>query len=142
MVHAVRPGGRIVIQDSDHSLLRLTPESASFAELWSAYLGTYESVGGDPYVGRRLVSMLHRAGAVPRRTATLNWGGCGGSPDFKGKAENFTDMVVGAGARIVSAGLLTKGRLRICIEELREWKYEPDAAFWFPLFWVEAVRSL
>ena len=64
MVRAVRPGGRVVLADDDHDVLRLWPEAPGFNELWRAYIRTYDRNGTDPYIGRRLVSLLHAAGEV------------------------------------------------------------------------------
>ena len=69
MVRAVRPGGRIVLEDDDHDVLRLWPEPAGFTALMHAYARTYDRLGNDPYVGRRLVSLLHNA-AQPRAATT------------------------------------------------------------------------
>lgn len=64
MVRAVRPGGRIILADDDHDLLRLWPEPPGVMSLWQAYVRTYDHLGNDPFVGRRLVSLLHSAGAT------------------------------------------------------------------------------
>jgi len=37
MARAVRPGGRVILSDDDHSLLRLRPEPAGARELWEAF---------------------------------------------------------------------------------------------------------
>jgi SAM-dependent methyltransferase len=63
MVRAVKPGGRIILEDDDHDVLRLSPEAPEVLELWRAYYLTYEHQGKNPYVGRHLVSLLHEAGA-------------------------------------------------------------------------------
>src|SRR5207249_1224128 len=59
LVEAARPGGRIVLEDDDHEVLRLWPDPPGFAELWRAYQRSFDRLGNDPYVGRRLVSLLH-----------------------------------------------------------------------------------
>ena len=64
MVRATRPGGRIVLADDDHDLLRLWPESAEVMRLWRAYVPTYQLLGNDPYVGRKPITPLHPAGAA------------------------------------------------------------------------------
>lgn len=56
MVRAVRRGGRVVLADDDHQVLRLWPEPPGFVELWQAYIRTYEHLVCDSFVGRRLVS--------------------------------------------------------------------------------------
>src|SRR3984893_16742450 len=68
MVRAVRPGGRVVLQDDDPDVFRCWPEPAGFTALWRAFQRSYDRLGCDPYVGRRLVSLLHEAGAAPVRS--------------------------------------------------------------------------
>src|SRR5213595_4141961 len=82
MVRAVRPGGRVVLQDDDHDVLRLYPEPPGFMTLWRAYERTYDRLGCDPYIGRRLVSLLHEAGAQPVRATWIFFGACAGQPNF------------------------------------------------------------
>src|SRR5262249_2100513 len=55
MIRAVRPGGRIILEDDAHDTHCLWPEPPGFGRLWSAYLRTYDRLGNDPFVGRRLV---------------------------------------------------------------------------------------
>src|SRR5207248_381216 len=71
MVRAVRPGGRIILEDDDHDVLRLWPEPLGVRLLWEAYMRTYDRLGNDPYAGRRLVEWLHRAGAAPVRNTWI-----------------------------------------------------------------------
>jgi SAM-dependent methyltransferase len=71
MVRAVRPGGRIILADDDHDVLRLWPEPPGLAPVWQAYQRSYHRHGNDPIVGRRLVQLLHQAGAQPRRNTWI-----------------------------------------------------------------------
>jgi len=82
MVRAVRPGGRLVLQDDDHEILRLWPEPLGVRVLWGAYMRAFDRIGNDPYVGRRLVELLHAAGARPSRSHFLFFGACAGEPAF------------------------------------------------------------
>ena len=68
MARAVRPGGRIVLEDEDHEILRIWPEPPGVLAMWRAYIESYVRLGNDPHVGRKLVALLHGAGASPRRT--------------------------------------------------------------------------
>src|SRR5207245_5716937 len=62
MVRAVKQGGRIVLADDDHDVLHLWPECPGINDLWNAYIRTYDRIGTDQHVGRRLVALLHDAG--------------------------------------------------------------------------------
>ena len=55
MVKAVKPGGRIVLIDDDHETFRCYPEPSGFETLWNSYCRSYDRVGNDSYIGRRLL---------------------------------------------------------------------------------------
>lgn len=86
MVRAAKPGGRIVLADDDHDVLRLWPEPPGFGAVWHAYQRTYDRLGNDPIVGRRLVSLLYEAGAEPLRNTWIFFGSCAGQPSFAPRA--------------------------------------------------------
>lgn len=140
MVLAVRPGGRVVLQDDDHDVLRCHPEPPGFGPLWRAYERTYDRIGCDPYVGRRLVSLLHQAQARPVRCDFVFFGGCAGEERFAGLVENMIGLFLGARDPIVEGGLLPAPEFERAVEELRQWGERPDAAFWYAIFWAEGVR--
>jgi SAM-dependent methyltransferase len=140
MVRAVRAGGRVVLQDDDHDVLRCWPEPAGFPELWRAYQRTYDRIGCDPYVGRRLASLLHDAGAQPRRCTWIFFGGCAGEASFPGLIENMSGLLAGARGPIVEGGLLGAAEFDGGLAALGAWAARPDAAFWYGIFWAEGVR--
>ncbi len=96
MARAVRPGGRIVRADDDHDILRLWPEPPGVSSIWQAYIRSYDRLGNDPYVGRRLVAILHQAGACRLRNDWVFFGGCAGSSVFADTIENLGKILQGA----------------------------------------------
>ena len=140
MVRAVRPGGRIVLEDDDHEVLRLWPEPPGVLEIWRAYYQTYEKQGKDPFVGRHLVSLVHRAGALPRQNRSLSFGACAGSPDFAAMIDNFVHILEGARNEIVSFGLAGDEQIDEGLAAFRAWERRPDAAMWYTTCWAEGVR--
>ena len=62
MVKALKKGGRIILSDDDHATFRPTPEPLGFSLIWTAYCRSYERIGNDPYIGKRLVTLLHQSG--------------------------------------------------------------------------------
>jgi len=140
MVRAVRPGGRIVLEDDDHDLLRLWPEPPGLQPLWHAYMRTFDRNGNDPYVGRRLVSLLHEAGATPVRNTWLFFGACAGNPALTLLIENLIGLVGGLREPILAAGLVDRSGFDSATAALRTWGSRPDAAFWFGVAWAEGVR--
>jgi SAM-dependent methyltransferase len=142
MVRAVRVGGRVVLEDDDHEVIRLWPEPAGFTALWNAYMRVYERLGCDPIVGRRLVELLHQAGAAPARNTWIFFGSCAGNADFETYVENGIGILQGAKQRMLDFGLLDARTIEEGVAALRDWKHRPDAAIWFAMAWAEGVRPV
>jgi SAM-dependent methyltransferase len=139
MVRAARVGGRIILEDDDHGVIRLWPEPPGFSRLWDAYIHVYERLGDDPYVGRRLVALLYQAGAAPVRNTWLFFGSCAGHPNLDLLVENMIGLLTSARERILESldsELFDRG-----IQALRQWKARPDAAMWFATAWAEGARQ-
>ena len=141
MVRAVRPGGRIVLEDEDHDILRLWPEPPGVEAMWRAYIESYIRLGNDPYIGKKLVALLHGAGTDPRRNTSIFFGGCSGSPHFAGLVENMIRVMEGAREEILATRLLDERAFTGAVESLRAWSKRPDAGFWFGMGVAEGVRS-
>ncbi len=140
MTRSVRPGGRIILEDDDHDVLRLWPEPPGFAPLWRAYIRSFDRLGNDPAVGRRLVSLLHQAGAAPERNTWIFFGSCSGSPDFAAYVENAAGLLLGARRAIAGGGLLPEREFDLALASFDAWKHRRDAAFWFAISWAEGRR--
>jgi ubiquinone/menaquinone biosynthesis C-methylase UbiE len=138
MVRAARPGGRIVLADDDHDVLRLHPAAPRVERLWRAYLETYTRAGNDPFVGRRLVELLVAAGARPRRNDWIFFGSCAGAPDFEAVIDNLAGILRGGRAAIAQG--LAEREIDAGLEELERWRRREDAALWFALCWAEGLR--
>jgi SAM-dependent methyltransferase len=141
MTAAARPGGRIVLEDDDHEILRLSPEPEGFPALWRAYMLSYEQIGCDPIVGRRLVSLLHRAGARPVRNGLLFFGACAGEPDFPFYAENLAIILEQAREVIAEGHLMPAAEFDRALESYRRWERLPDAAIWYARNRAEGIRA-
>jgi SAM-dependent methyltransferase len=140
MVRAVRPGGRIVLEDDDHDVLRIWPEPGGFAEVWAAYGASYTARGNDPIVGRRLVSLLREAGAEPRRNRWLFFGACEGDPDFGDYVANLVTILEIARGEILATGRVTAATLDAALAGVRALATTPGASFWYARSWAEGVR--
>jgi len=140
MVRAVRPGGRIVLADDDHELLRLWPEAPPVTDAWTAYIETYRAAGNDPFIGRRLVALLHEAGARPRRNTYIFFGSASGHPDFEPLVGNLARILEGARDAIARTGLLDGTGVDRAVASFEAWGRRPDAALWYPIFWAEGTK--
>lgn len=143
MARAVRPGGRIVLEDDDHDMLRLWPEPPGFETLWRAYIRTYDRLGCDPYVGRRLVALLHDAGAAPVRNTLLWFGACAGQEEgaLEALAMNIRIILAGAEEGILETGGLKEADFAAALEAIAAWSARPDAAIWYAMSWAEGRRA-
>jgi SAM-dependent methyltransferase len=141
MVGAVRPGGRVVLGDDDHALMRLFPEPAGFAPVWAAFVRSYDRLGHDPYVGRRLTGLLAQAGAAPARITWVFFGACAGEPAFPGFAANLIQNLKGAREALLATGLVDDEALAAVLRALERWAERPDAAIWYGMNWAEGVRA-
>ena len=140
MVRAVRPGGRIVLADDDHDVLRLWPEPPGMYDLWRAYMRTYDRIGNDPFVGRRLVQLLVQAGAKPVRNSWIFFGGCAGMESFPVLAANMAGVVRTARQTMIDMRLVEPGTFDRVMDEYDAWSKRPDAAVWFAVAWAEGTR--
>ncbi len=131
MVRSLRPGGRVIVIDDDHDDFRPWPEPAGFPALWQAYVRSYERLGNDPFVGRRLVALLQEAGLTKLRNGCVFFGGCAGNERFQVTADNLIAALEGAKDTILSEELLDEESFRIGIEGLQQWKADPSAALWY-----------
>jgi len=138
MVRALRPGGRIILEDDPHDTLRLWPEPPGFTQIWSAYMRTYDRVGNDPVIGHRLVQLLVEAGAEPVRIAWPFFGACAGQPDLlHGFVDNAARILEGVREPILALGQYDDQTFAACIHALRQWAHRPDAAFWYAVSYAE-----
>lgn len=140
MVRAVKPAGRIVLEDDDHEVLRLWPEPEGFERMWRAYMDSYVRNGNDPRIGRKLVALLHQAGAAPRRSTAIWFGTSAGEPMFRTWVENLIGILNGARDAILAENALSGGELDATLAALSEWVQRPDAAAWYFMAFVEGVR--
>jgi ubiquinone/menaquinone biosynthesis C-methylase UbiE len=141
MVRAARRGGRIVLADDDHQVMRLWPEPPGFAELWQVYMRAYEHLGCDPFVGRRLVALLRDAGAKPRRNHWIFFGSCAGAPEFPGFVRNAIG-VIETSREVVTGPLgFNTRQFDRTLRAMRQWGRRSDAAIWYSLCWAEGVRA-
>lgn len=137
MVRAVRPGGRVVLADDDHEAMQLWPEPPGFYALWRAYCRTYDRCGNDPIVGRRLVALLHEAGATPARNALVFFGACSGEATFPAYVANIIGIFEGAREAILASQHVDADEFAAAIGALQRWSARPDAAIWFYVSYAE-----
>ncbi|UCE08799.1 MAG: methyltransferase domain-containing protein [bacterium] len=137
MTKAVRASGRIVLMDDDHANFHLYPEPTGFYSLWNAYIRSYDRLGNDPYIGRRLVSLLFKAGAKHIRNTCIFFGGCSGQPTFHSLVDNMIGVLEGSRETMISEKLIDEESFNEAIDNLKKWKVHDSAALWYPVCWAE-----
>jgi len=143
MVRAVRPGGRIVLEDDPHDTLRLWPDPPGFQHLWQTYMRTYDRLGTDPLTGHRLVAILVQAGAEPARNAWPFFGACAGQRELLlGHVDNLVRILEGVREPILALGEFEPATFDACMRAIRDWAHRPDAAFWYAVSWAEGRRPM
>lgn len=139
MVSSVRPGGRVFVIDDDHGDFRPWPEPQGFQALWHAYVRSYEMLGNDPYVGRRLVSLLREGGLTSIRNSCVFFGGCAGNERFQAIADNLIGALAGAKQAVLSGELLDEEVFQVGLDGLEQWKADPSAALWYSACCAEGI---
>ena len=142
MLNAVRPGGRVVMIDDDHSLMRFHPPLASMDQLWSDYHGCFEGMGQHPLIGRSLAGLLIRCHAENVATAVVNFGACRHEPAFDDFVENLVSVIEGATPRLTNQGPWTEENVVSTLTEFRTWSHGREATILYPLPVASGQRAL
>ncbi len=140
MVQATRPGGKIVLLDDDHELLRFSPDLPEVDRAWRIYWESYRDRGTDPLVGRRLPELLVQAGAIPTRVATVFYGAVSAMELFDPVVNNLIGVLEGAAEDLDRRGLFSPAEMKHALERLEDWRSTPGAVVWYSLPFVEGRR--
>lgn len=141
MAKAIRPGGRVVLVDDDHENFHLYPEPSGFSKIWRAYMGSYERLGNDPYIGRKLVSLLYQAGFKKIRNNVVFFGDNAGSSTFPAYSTNLITILMQAKEVMINESLIGVQDFHVAIASLREWSMLPNAALWYAVNWAEGTKA-
>jgi len=141
LVKAIKPGGRIVLEDDDHASFILFPEPPGFSIVWNAYMRSYDCLGNDPYIGRRLVALLHEVGLKSIRNDLIFFGDCAGSETFDSYVSNLIGVIKTAYPTMIENNLITSEVFKESISQLEKWSEIPYAALWYQICWAEGRKE-
>jgi len=141
MAKAIKKGGRVILTDDDHATYRLSPEPPGFSIIWNAYIRSYERIGNDPFIGRRLTSLLYENGLQPNRLTSVFFGACAGEPTFRFISDNLIGILVGAKELMLQEQLITSMHFEDSLASIRKWQQLPDAALSYSIDWAEGVKE-
>ncbi len=126
MLDALRPGGWILLEDSDFTPFEQQPRPAAFAAVSDAMTqGSLRSRDWDRFVGRRLLAWLRARGLREVQAEGHVWTMRGGQDS----AEWYVLAMEYAGANLVRAGALAAATVAQALREARD----PDFALLSPL---------
>jgi len=142
MAKAIRPGGKIVLADDDHAGLCLFPEPLGFSNLWQAYIRSYDRLGNDPFIGRKMVSLLYQVGLRRIRNNVVFFGDSAGTSTFSGYAENLIGILSGVKELLLKERLTSEQVFQDTMDRLTSWAQRPDAALWYTIYWTAGEKPL
>lgn len=140
MVAAARVGGRIVLVDDDHDLLRLYPHLPQVDRAWEVYWRSYSQLDCDPLIGRRLPELLLAAGARPTRIESIFYGACQGTDLFAGVVDNLAGVLESAQDGLAERGLFSSEEMAEALAALQGWRTLPAASLWYSIPYAEGER--
>jgi SAM-dependent methyltransferase len=126
MIDATKPGGWVLIEDTDWSVFDNQPLPEPFATLHRTLQRTYtEMAGYDGEWGRRMLAVMRAAGLVDVESRGKVNTMSGGTPS----AEWYVMALERSGPKLVEAGLIEQDLLRDALEQARQ----PDFVVLSPL---------
>ncbi len=133
MARAARVGGRVVLVDDDHDLLRLWPECKPFHRAWEIYWQSYRELGFDPLIGRKLGDLLHQAGVAQIEIDTIFYGAHADSEWFAPVVDNLIGVVRSAAEMLNERRLLSNEQMTYALSAIAQWRQSPVACLWYSL---------
>ena len=127
MWRAIRPGGILVLQDSDFRGCFCHPECAAFSRYVQLYTQTAQRRAVDPNIGPRLPGLLAKAGFEKIQINVVQNAAMSGEVKLMAPLtmENIADAVL-------AAGLASRAELDRLVHELYEFARDPDAVIGGP----------
>jgi len=137
MHRALRPGGRICLQENDILVVDFYPECPRFARAWRKFCRLQTRLGGDARVGRRLFPLLQAAGFEEIRLSLQPEVHTSGMESFEPWVENLRTILMAAGPNLQRHGLADAAELAAAAAELRAFQARGDATALF--YWNRAA---
>jgi ubiquinone/menaquinone biosynthesis C-methylase UbiE len=140
MVKALRPGGRIILEDDEHEAVILFPEPTGFKELWAAYVQSYIEVGNDPFIGRKLTKLLVDQGIKDIHNDVVFFGDCAGTETFHLFTSNLIEVIATSYPVMISSNLISERDYQLARENIKAWGALPHASLWYNINIAEGIK--
>ena len=140
MRRVARPGASVAVLENDISVLRIDPPCPTFDSVWTVFAEYQKHIGGDAYIGRRLLRLFRSVGFEDVELSLqpeVHWFG---SPAFREWIDNVIGNVRGARQKLIDDGFCDRERIDQAIAELQDLCNQPDASTNFAWNRAFAVR--
>lgn len=121
MARVTKPGGRVVIVDTDDSAIMVEPPIAGLADIVRGSQIGQARMGGDRMVGRKLRRILHDAGLVDIEVQVVPF-----TSDMVGM-KTFADICLGFKAMIVPPEVMSPEAVQATLQEVYALADDPGA---------------
>jgi SAM-dependent methyltransferase len=136
MRRVLKPGGKIFVQENNILVIVFYPECPRFTRLWEKFAVLQERLGGDALIGKKLLSLLQRAGFGEIKLSIQPEIHYSGKSSFRPWIENQIGNVESAVEQLLTHGLATSEEIDSAIAELRAFLSLDDACAFF--YWNRA----
>ncbi len=138
----LRPGGTATVIEGDHGSTLFHPDNAAAHDAIRCQVELQRTAGGDAMIGRRLYSLLQRAGFEGVRVSPRLVYVDGSKPSLADGfiLKTFTAMVEGVRSPSIAAGLTTPEHFDAGIAALRR-TAEPDGTFCYTFFKATGLKA-
>ena len=136
MRRALKPGGRICVQENDIAVFQLWPDCPTWKKLWAKFGELQTMLGGDGYIGRKLYQYFIEAGFSSVELSLQPELHYAGMPTFELWIINALKILEASGPDLLEKGMSTQEELRIARREMEQFITLKEAASYF--YWNRA----
>jgi ubiquinone/menaquinone biosynthesis C-methylase UbiE len=130
MLRVVRPGGLIAVREVDWETTAYWPRDPWLDRFMEVHFQTWRKNGGDPFMGRRLRSLVNAVGVADLEISAAVW--CYATPEETTEwGYSYAERLLTSpmGGRMVEYGFASQQDVEAMAAAFRRWAEHPDA-FW------------
>jgi ubiquinone/menaquinone biosynthesis C-methylase UbiE len=142
LLRVLKPGGTLTSIEGDHGSCFFYPETPEALEAWACLPKLQAMLGGDSLIGRRMYSVLARAGFENVQVEPIPIYCDPSLPHMmKGFVEDtIVGMLRGIEHEVIERGLLDPEVFRKGIEDILSIKTHPEGAFCYTFFRAVGIK--
>jgi SAM-dependent methyltransferase len=128
MAHAVKPGGRVVVLDYNHTKAEWSRPPAAWTRFYQAFLDWRSAAALDNAIADHLPGMYASAGLTNPQVTHYVETVTAGDADFFRAAGIWRMVIESRGRQMVDAGHLSESERRDALHAYTAWMQTPDAS--------------